>query len=109
VVQSVFGAGYLFSLPSGAKATPVMFGAVQDTSVDFSFDLKALYGQMRTGVWVVRPASAAPARYNPPPQSYSVRSCSSVQTRTPAPACESTIGDTTPGAPTVTRLNKPAT
>jgi len=45
LVQSVFGAGYLFGVPSGANPTPVMFGAVQDTSVDFSFDLKALYGQ----------------------------------------------------------------
>jgi hypothetical protein len=45
LVQSVFGAGYLFGVPSGANPTPVMFGAVQDTSVDFSFDLKQLYGQ----------------------------------------------------------------
>ena len=45
MVQSVFGAGYLFGVPSGANPTPVMFGAVQDVSVDFSFDLKALYGQ----------------------------------------------------------------
>ncbi len=45
MVQSVFGAGYLFGVPSGANPTPVMFGAVQDTSVDFSFDLKQLYGQ----------------------------------------------------------------
>lgn len=45
MVQSVFGAGFLFGIPSGANTTPVMFGAVQDTSVDFSFDLKQLYGQ----------------------------------------------------------------
>jgi hypothetical protein len=45
MVQSVFGAGFLFGIPSGANPTPVMFGAVQDTSVDFSFDLKQLYGQ----------------------------------------------------------------
>lgn len=45
MVQSVFGAGFLFGIPSGANPTPVMFGAVQDTSVDFSFDLKPLYGQ----------------------------------------------------------------
>jgi hypothetical protein len=45
MVQSVFGAGFLFAIPSGANPTPVMFGAVQDTSVDFSFDLKQLYGQ----------------------------------------------------------------
>ena len=45
MVQSVFGAGFLFGIPSGANPTPVMFGAVQDTTVDFSFDLKQLYGQ----------------------------------------------------------------
>jgi hypothetical protein len=45
MVQSVFSAGYLFAIPSAANPTPVMFGAVQDTSVDFSFDLKQLYGQ----------------------------------------------------------------
>ncbi len=45
MVQSVFGAGFLFAIPPGANPTPVMFGAVQDTSVDFSFDLKPLYGQ----------------------------------------------------------------
>lgn len=45
MVQSVFSAGYLFAIPSGANPTPMMFGAVQDTTVDFSFDLKQLYGQ----------------------------------------------------------------
>src|ERR1700749_80806 len=45
MVQSVFGAGFLFGIPSVANPTPVMFGAVQDTTVDFSFDLKQLYGQ----------------------------------------------------------------
>jgi len=45
MVQSVFGAGFLFGVPAGASPTPVLFGAVQDVSVDFSFDLKPLYGQ----------------------------------------------------------------
>ncbi len=45
MVQSVFGSGFLFGIPSGANPTPIMFGAVQDTAVDFSFDLKPLYGQ----------------------------------------------------------------
>ena len=45
MVQSVFGTGFLFATPSGATPTPVMFGAVQDVAVDFSFDLKPLYGQ----------------------------------------------------------------
>lgn len=43
--QSNFGAGYLFGVPSGANPSPRMFGAVQDVSVDFSFDLKQLHGQ----------------------------------------------------------------
>jgi len=42
--QSVFGVGYLFATPSGANPTPMRFGALQDVSVDFSFDTKALYG-----------------------------------------------------------------
>jgi hypothetical protein len=45
MVQSLFSAGYLFAIPSGAAPTPVMFGAAQDIAVDFSFDLKQLYGQ----------------------------------------------------------------
>ena len=42
--QSVFGVGFLFATPTGANATPMRFGALQDVSVDFSFDTKALYG-----------------------------------------------------------------
>ena len=42
--QSVFGVGFLFATPAGANATPMRFGALQDVSVDFSFDTKALYG-----------------------------------------------------------------
>lgn len=41
-LQSVFGAGYLWgTLPNG---TPRLFAALQDVSVDFSQDLKSLYG-----------------------------------------------------------------
>ena len=50
MVQSVFGTGFLFGLPTGANPTPVMFGAVQDVSVDFSFDLKPLYGQSQFAI-----------------------------------------------------------
>ena len=42
--QSVFGVGYLYATPTGANPTPMRFGALQDVSVDFSFDTKALYG-----------------------------------------------------------------
>jgi hypothetical protein len=42
--QSVFGVGYVFATPAGANPTPTRFGALQDVSVDFSFDTKALYG-----------------------------------------------------------------
>ena len=42
--QSVFGVGYLYATPAGANPTPMRFGALQDVSVDFSFDTKALYG-----------------------------------------------------------------
>jgi hypothetical protein len=43
-MQSVFGAGFLFAIPSGANPTPVRFGAIQNNSVDTSFDSKDLYG-----------------------------------------------------------------
>jgi hypothetical protein len=42
--QSVFGVGFLFATPAGANATPTRFGALQDVTVDFSFDTKLLYG-----------------------------------------------------------------
>ncbi len=43
-MQSVFGAGFLFAIPSGSPSTPVRFGALQSVSVDPSFDNKMLYG-----------------------------------------------------------------
>jgi hypothetical protein len=42
MAQSVFSAGYLFAIPSGATPTPLVFGALQDVSVDFQFDNKQL-------------------------------------------------------------------
>jgi len=42
--QSLFGTGFLFATPGGPDPTPVRFGALQDVAVDFSFDLKLLYG-----------------------------------------------------------------
>lgn len=43
MVQSNFGAGYLFvTPPSGA---PIIFGAIQDVTLDVSFDQKQLHGR----------------------------------------------------------------
>lgn len=44
---SNFGVGLLFSIPSVSNPTPSFFGALQDVSVDFSFDLKELYGSFQ--------------------------------------------------------------
>lgn len=50
--QYAFGAGTLFATPKQdangnaiANPTPIRFGALQDVSLDISFDLKTLYGQ----------------------------------------------------------------
>lgn len=42
--QYTFGTGQLFSTPVGGGA-PLKFGALQDVSVDFSGDIKQLFGQ----------------------------------------------------------------
>lgn len=42
--QFVFGTGQLFATPVGGGA-PLRFGALQDVSVDFSGDVKQLFGQ----------------------------------------------------------------
>jgi hypothetical protein len=42
--ESMFGVGNLFSTPTGANPTPVKFGRLQDVSVDFSQEIKPLYG-----------------------------------------------------------------
>lgn len=47
MTQSNFGAGFLFGTPSAANSTPRLFGAIQDVSIDFGFDLKKLYGQQQ--------------------------------------------------------------
>ena len=41
----IFGSGVLIGTPSGANATPVNFGLVNEVSIDESVELKALYGQ----------------------------------------------------------------
>ena len=40
-----FGSGILYATPSGANATPIQFGALQDVSADLSRTIKSLYGQ----------------------------------------------------------------
>jgi len=47
MTQSVFGAGFLYGIPAGANPTPQVFGAVQDVTVDFSFDFKQLWGNLQ--------------------------------------------------------------
>lgn len=44
MAQSVFGVGFLFATPQGANPTPTRFGRLQDVGVDFSHDIKLLYG-----------------------------------------------------------------
>lgn len=42
--QAIFGDGALFATPQGANPTPIKVGALQDVSVDISFDIKQLFG-----------------------------------------------------------------
>ena len=49
MAQSNFGVGWLTAL-SGAVPVATRFGRLQDVSVDFSFDLKMLYGQNQFAV-----------------------------------------------------------
>lgn len=48
-MQSRFGCGFLFGIPTDGS-TPVMFSALQDVSVDFSQDLKYLYGSQKFAI-----------------------------------------------------------
>lgn len=43
--QYAFGTGNLYITPSGLNPTPISIGAIQEASVDFDGDAKALYGQ----------------------------------------------------------------
>jgi hypothetical protein len=49
-----FGAGVLYGVPAGANATPVRFGALQDVSVDFSFNVKELHGGSQFSLAIAR-------------------------------------------------------
>lgn len=45
ITSVAFGSGVLIATPSGANATPVQFGSLQDVSLDISFSSKQLFGQ----------------------------------------------------------------
>lgn len=51
--QYVFGTGQLFATPVGGGA-PLRFGALQDVNVDFSGDIKQLFGQYQFALDVAR-------------------------------------------------------
>jgi hypothetical protein len=51
--QFVFGTGQIFTTPVGGGA-PLRLGTLQDVSVDFSSDIKQLYGQYQLPVSVAR-------------------------------------------------------
>lgn len=51
--EYVFGTGQLYATPVGGGA-PLRFGALQDVSVDFSGDIKELYGQYQFALDVAR-------------------------------------------------------
>jgi hypothetical protein len=53
VTQYVFGTGQLYAMPVGGGA-PLQFGALQDVSVEFSGDIKMLYGQFQFPLDVAR-------------------------------------------------------
>lgn len=52
-VQYVFGTGNLYTTPVGGGA-PFQFGALQDVSVEFSADIKTLFGQFQFPLDVAR-------------------------------------------------------
>lgn len=53
MTQYVFGTGQLFAMPLGGGA-PLRIGALQDVSIDFSADMKTLYGQYQFPLDVAR-------------------------------------------------------
>lgn len=56
--QFSFGSGFLYGIPSGANPTPVLFGTLQDVSLDISFTIKKLMGQFQAPVAVGRAAAS---------------------------------------------------
>lgn len=53
MAQYSFGTGQLFTMPNGGGA-PLRIGALQDVSVDFSSDIKQLFGQYSFALDVAR-------------------------------------------------------
>ena len=53
MTQYVFGTGQLYSIPTGG-GNPLRIGALQDVSVEFSGDVKMLYGQYQFPLDVAR-------------------------------------------------------
>lgn len=53
MTQYVFGTGQLYSVPTGG-GNPLRVGALQDVSVEFSGDIKQLYGQYQYPLDVAR-------------------------------------------------------
>ncbi|WP_298421057.1 hypothetical protein [Rhodoblastus sp.] len=49
-----FGSGVLIATPSGANATPVQFGSLQDVTLDISFSSKQLFGQYQFPIALAR-------------------------------------------------------
>lgn len=43
--QYAFGSGSLWGINNAANSTPVKFGALQEVSIDYSFNIKELHGQ----------------------------------------------------------------
>ena len=56
--QFSFGSGFLYGIPSGNNPTPVLFGTLQDVSLDISFTIKKLMGQFQAPVAVGRGAAS---------------------------------------------------
>jgi hypothetical protein len=52
--QYAFASGGFWGVDAGANPTPVRFGELQDVGVDFSFNLKELYGQKSFPATVAR-------------------------------------------------------
>lgn len=55
-MQYGFSAGDLYAIPTGNNPTPTRFGTLQGVSIDFSFNLKELYGRNQFPVAIGRGA-----------------------------------------------------
>lgn len=52
--QYAFGSGALYGVSSASGSTPVKFGAIHEVNVDFSFNVKELYGQFQFPLAIAR-------------------------------------------------------